>query len=126
MNQRITVLICVGLFLLIGVGILLGGFFHLHRGPGGAWAGHVFGGKIVSVAASEFSVADIHGTQRTFLITGETVVRKGKESVLPSTLVLGAFVMVDMSPAPEGKEAAREVHILSTTPHGDRSGTSTP
>ena len=125
MKQRITVLMCVGLFLLIGVGMLLGGFFHMHRGPAGAWAGHVFGGKIVSVAATEFSVADIHGTQRTFLITQETVVKKGKESVLTSTLTPGVFVMVDMSPAPEGKEAAREIRIFSTTPRGDRQGTST-
>ena len=126
MKQRLAVSISVGLFLLVGIGILLGGFFHMHRGSSGAWAAHVFGGRVTSITATKFSVSDIHGTQRTFLMTGETVVRKGKDSVLMSALTQGAFVMVNIAPTSEGKEVAREIHILSTTPRGDRFATSTP
>lgn len=126
MHQRHAAVICVGLFLLVGVGMLLGGYAHTHHGPGGAWSGRVFGGTITHVGPSEISVADIHGTEKTFLMTSSTLLRKGKEAVGSETLFVGAFVMVTIYPAPEGGEVAREVRLLSATMRSSRELTTSP
>ena len=115
MHQRHAAIICVGLFLLVGVGMLLGGYARMHHGPGGAWAGRVFGGTITRVSPSEISVADIHGTQKTFLMTPQTEILKGKEAITSAALSQGDFVMVNISPAPEGGEVAREVRLFSAS-----------
>ena len=126
MKQRRTLIAVLGFFFLIGIAMGVSGYVHMHRGPGGDWANHIFGGKITHLSATEISVSDIHGTQKTFVLTPQTEIRKGKDTVATDTLSIGSFVMIDISPVLEGKDAAREVRILSTSTRSNRWSTSTP
>lgn len=126
MNQRRILVAVLGFFFIVGVFMGVGRYFHMHRGPDGDWTNHIFGGKITHLSATDISVSDIHGTQKTFVLTPQTEIRRGKDTVTTDALSVGSFVVINIAPAPEGKEAAREVRLLSTSPRSDQWRTSIP
>lgn len=102
------------LFFLACISATANFFLHIRSGPPHEWVTHTFAGKVVSVSSSTISVQDARATERLFMFSPQTVVRKGVSTVPLSALIVGQFVLVHAPPVPGTPNEAREIRVLTT------------
>lgn len=74
-------------------------------------------GTVVSATATELVIFDSHKREVTFVINGETVIRKGNTPVLPADILVGTRVHVKATGPADGEKTAVRITVQNTTIH---------
>lgn len=106
--------------------------FDMHRrGPVGGFfsdelaSGNGAAGEILKTSSSTLLIADKDGTEKTVLISPDTVLRKGRETVSAVSLKVDDFVVAIGEPNDNSEITARFIRILPPPPDEQAESTST-
>ncbi len=118
-NYKMLYGAAVGFVVVVSSLTLAAFVFHIRSGPSGDWAGHVFAGRVTTMATSTVTVTDARGKIKEFTITKTTVFLKGREHIDSEMLTPGTFVMVEGAPLGQGMDEAKEIRVVTTKMKND-------